>query len=220
METNNLSKEINKNLSEIIFSKSDLDSKRPALFFDRDGVLIKECHYIRDANQVEIERGAKRLLRFAFDRGWLVVVVSNQSGISRKIISWDNYFKVTKKMISLFGEPNPLSAIYANSEGPDSKKNYWRKPSPEMILRSVRLLNIDLSKSFMIGDRLTDIKSGLNAGIRFLVHTKTGYGEKEDKTINEFINSKMIPKGSKLIEIENLTEFPYEYLYKINKNKV
>ena len=122
-------------------------------------------------------------------------------------------------MISLFGEPNPLSAIYANSEGPNSKNNHWRKPSPEMILRSARLLNIDISKSLIIGDRLTDIISGINAGIRFLVHTKTGHGEKEDKIMNEFLNSKMIPKESRFIEIKNLTEFPYKYLFNINKKK-
>ena len=203
-------------LSELVFSYSYQNEKKPALFLDRDGVLIKECHYISSANQVEIENGARKLVRFAYDYGWHIIVVSNQSGISRNKISWDDYFQVTNKMISLFGNPNPFSAIYANSQGPNTKFKNWRKPSPNMILRATELFNIDIDKSIIIGDRLTDIIAGINSGIKLLVHTKTGHGMKEKTKLNNFIISNKTNKELKFIKIKNLFEFPLKNISNIN----
>ena len=203
-------------LSELVFSYSYQNKKKPALFLDRDGVLIKECHYISSVNQVEIENGARKLVRFAYDYGWHIIVVSNQSGISRNRISWDDYFQVTNKMISLFGNPNPFSAIYANSQGPNTKFKNWRKPSPNMILRATELFNIDIDKSIIIGDRLTDIIAGINSGIKLLVHTKTGHGMKEKIKLNNFISNNKTNKELKFIKIKNLFEFPLKYISNIN----
>ena len=203
-------------LSELVFSYSYQNIKKPALFLDRDGVLIKECHYISSVNQVEIENGARKLVRFAYDYGWHIIVVSNQSGISRNKISWDDYFQVTNKMISLFGNPNPFSAIYANSQGPNTKFKNWRKPSPNMSLRATELFNIDLDKSIIIGDRLTDIIAGINSGIKLLVHTKTGHGMKEKIKLNNFISNNKTNKELKFIKINNLFEFPLKNISNIN----
>ena len=202
-------------LSEIIYIKNSESFKKPALFFDRDGVLIKECHYISDVSQVQIEKYAKKLVRYAYEKGWNIIVVSNQSGISRNILTWDDYYLITNKMISLFGEPNPFSAIYANSQGPNSRKKNWRKPSPEMILRAAKVINIDIKSSIIIGDRLTDLLSGLNAGIKNLVHTETGHGQKEHKLIKENLNFKKISNELKFIKIKDLSEFPLNYLFKV-----
>jgi len=203
-------------LSELVFSYSYQNTKKPALFLDRDGVLIKDCHYITSVKQVEIEKGAKKLVRFAYNYGWHIIIVSNQSGISRNKISWDDYFKVTNKMISLFGKPNPFSAIYANSQGPNSKFKNWRKPNPNMILRATKLLNIDIDKSIIIGDRLTDIIAGINSGIKLLVHTKTGHGMKEKIELNNFISQNKTNKELKFIKIKNLFEFPLKNISNIN----
>ena len=203
-------------LSELVFSYSYQNTKKPALFLDRDGVLIKDRHYISSVKQVEIEKGAKKLVRFAYNYGWHIIIVSNQSGISRNKISWDDYFKVTNKMISLFGKPNPFSAIYANSQGPNSKFKNWRKPNPNMILRATKLLNIDIDKSIIIGDRLTDIIAGINSGIKLLVHTKTGHGMKEKIKLNNFISQNKTNKELKFIKIKNLFEFPLKNISNIN----
>ena len=203
-------------LSELVFSYSYQNPKKPALFLDRDGVLIRDCHYISSVKQVEIENGAKKLVRFAYDYGWHIIVVSNQSGISRNKISWDDYFKVTNQMISLFGNPNPFSAIYANSQGPNSKSKNWRKPSPNMILRATKLFNIDIDKSIMIGDRLTDIIAGIKSGIKLLVHTKTGHGKKENIKFNDFLIKHKTNKDLKFINIKNLCEFPLKNISNVN----
>ena len=212
---NYLIKSNEEDLSEIVFSNSYKNPKKPALFLDRDGVLIKDCNYISNVEQVEIENGAQKLIRFAYDRGWHIIIVSNQSGISRNKISWYDYFQVTNKMISLFGKPNPFSAIYANSQGPNSKFKNWRKPSPNMILRAVKLFNIDIDKSIIIGDRLTDLLSGLNAGIKFLVHTETGHGKNEKKLISEDYSLNKFSNELIFLKINNLCEFPTKYIYQI-----
>ena len=203
-------------LSEMIYIRKNSSSKKPALFFDRDGVLIKDCNYISRTNDVFLEKSSKNLVRFAFNQGWIIVIVSNQSGISRKLLTWQNYLDITNTMISLFGEPNPFHAIYANSQGPDSKNKYWRKPSPQMIIRASEILNIDLEKSIIVGDRKSDILAGLNAGIKFIIHTKTGHGNSERKEVIRLKNERKNQKEYKFMTIDDLSEFPTEFLYKIS----
>lgn len=201
-------------LSELILKKKG-SSKKPALFFDRDGVLIKDCNYISNTDDVFLEKGSKDLVRFAYNQGWIIVIVSNQSGISRKLLTWQNYQDITNTMIKLFGEPNPFYAIYANSQGPDSKNKCWRKPSPKMIIRASEVLNIDLKKSIIVGDRMSDILAGVNAGIKFIIHTKTGHGNSERKEVIRLKNERKNQKEYKFMTIDNLTEFPTKFLYKI-----
>ena len=134
-------------LSELIFKKKG-SSKKPALFFDRDGVLIKDCNYISNTDDVFLEKGSKDLVRFAYNQGWIIVIVSNQSGISRKLLTWQNYQDITNTMMKLFGEPNPFYAIYANSQGPDSKNKYYNKlvkhdPKKQIMFSHEKLYRID-----------------------------------------------------------------------------
>ena len=201
-------------LSELIFRNNN-KFKKPALFLDRDGVLIKDLHYISDCDDVVLEKGSKSFVRFAYEQGWKIVVVTNQSGISRKILTWENYLEITNKMISLFGDPNPFTAIYANSEGPNSKPIKWRKPSPNMILRATKLLNIDLKNSIIVGDRKSDILAGVNSGINLMVHTKTGHGECERKDVIRIQKKMNNINNSKFITINDLSQFPTNFLYKI-----
>lgn len=202
-----------KELSELIFSQKIHNNKRPALFFDRDGVLIKDCNYISDPDNVILEKCSKSLVRFAYNQGWIIIIVSNQSGISRKLLSWEDYSKITDKMINLFGKPNPFYGIYANSQGPKSLDKFWRKPNPNMIFQAAEVFNIDLNNSILIGDRKSDILAGLKSGIKLIIHVKTGHGFEERK---EIINlEKNYSEDFKFINIDNLCEFPKKILYKI-----
>ena len=203
-------------LSELIFKKKTNLTKRPALFLDRDGVLIRDCNYISKPSEVVLEKCSKNLIRFAHNQGWILVVVSNQSGISRKFFTWNDYLKITKKMIFLFEEPNPFDAIYANSQGPNSKIKNWRKPNPNMILRASQKLNIDIKNSIIIGDRKTDLLAGLHSGIKLLIHTNTGHGFKERQDILKLNKEKSLQDNFKIINIDNLCEFPTNFLYKIS----
>ena len=186
------------------------NKKYPAIFYDRDGVLIKECHYISDPIQVELEIGAYNLVKSTFLNNFINVIITNQSGISRGIFNWHDYDLVTDKMISLFGDVNPFAAIYANSLGPYDTKNSWRKPSPKMLFKAANDLPIDLDKSILIGDRITDIQAGVRANLPKVIHIRRGHGSNERELIIDNINQNgfFIDKSykSEIILLESLLE--------------
>lgn len=193
----------------------NVDSKKvPAIFLDRDGVLIKDKHYISAPKDVELELFTKELLNIAYQEGWLTIVITNQSGISRGYLSWEDYHAVNKKMLNLLGQGSPITAIYGNSLGPASKKNSWRKPSPKMIFHASNKLKVDLEKSIIIGDRLSDIKAGYFAKLPILIHLLTGHGLKERDAVMKFIEQKQKLNKQKFLffPIQNLKEFPFKYL--------
>ena len=145
----------------IFFKKEDNitvnsnNQKRKAFFFDRDGVLIKDTHYIKKPQDVSLLNGVDDFLNKTKKLGYLNIIITNQSGISRKLFSWEDYEKVTKRMLTMMKNKDSINAIYANGENSsDSLKNTsWRKPNPNMILRAAKDFNLELSKSFLIGDR-------------------------------------------------------------------
>ena len=144
-----------------------------------------------------------------------IVIITNQSGISKNIITWEEYNLVTNMMLSKLEKPNPITAIYANSYISDIPKNNWRKPNPSMILQSVKDLDLDLKNSILVGDRKSDLIAGIRSGVRYLIHVQTGYGSKEKKEIKEeFDKNQILEKSqtSKIFFISNLNEFPYEIL--------
>ena len=207
---------ITKNIyeKEIIFEDNlshffNSNKKRSAIFFDRDGVLIKDMHYLHDPKNVFLEKGVIELMQYALKNLIPVFIVTNQSGISRKLFTWNDYISVTNKMIELIGSSHPIVGIYSNSYL-SIDNNTWRKPHPGMILKAASKFKINLKDSILIGDRLTDLKAGLNAGIGNLVHLLTGHGLDEREDVYEFINKKNKYSNFQSINIyymKNLLEF-------------
>ena len=178
---------------------------RPAIFADRDGVLIKDKNYISNSEDVELEKGALNFLKSAFKLEIPIVIVTNQSGISRGFFSWNDYVKITEKMLQEIGEENPIIAIFANGLSPNCAIHSWRKPSPEMINTASYLLNIDKRNSILIGDRQSDIESGINAKISNLIHLQTGHGLKErDKVISLVDPHNLMEKKNKDVNLSLL----------------
>jgi D-glycero-D-manno-heptose 1,7-bisphosphate phosphatase len=151
----------------------------PALFLDRDGVIIEDRHYLCDPDQVQLCAGALQLIQAAADADWPVVVITNQSGISRGLFNWDSVERVNASMLALLGSSDAVAAIYANGHGPDAPLQSWRKPSPAMLLEAAKALNLDLGCSLLIGDRLSDLKAGVAAGLAEVCHVLTGHGQRE-----------------------------------------
>ena len=187
-------------------------SPRPALFLDRDGVLIEERHHLQDPNQVTLELGSISLLRAAFLANWPVVVITNQSGIARGFFGWDSYEAVTKRMLELISNPSPISAIYANGYGPEASDTSWRKPSPLMLQKAAQDLKLDLSASILIGDRLSDLVAGARAGLGAVMHLLTGHGEAERPAVesrrsstNHLLGEEHQPE---LLLLSTLAQFP------------
>ncbi len=179
---------------------------RPALFLDRDGVVIKEKHFISKKKDVELENGISDLFEVLNKIGVPIIIITNQSGIARGLFTWEDYLNVTEEMLTLINKKNSLIAIYSNGLNPIQNKNTWRKPNPDMLHNASSTLNIDLSKSALIGDRLTDLISGIKAGIPYLVHTKTGHGIEDRIKVIEFFNTQSKHQKIKPILIDEIDE--------------
>ena len=146
---------------------------------------------------------------------WKIIVVTNQSGISRGLYTWNDYEKVTNKLLKLIGDKNLIDAIYANGYK-DYKDQYsWRKPGIGMLKHSAKKLNVNLKISIIIGDRLTDLKAGINANLAHCIHLLTGHGKKERGEIQKYIN-----KNRNNIEIIKSNLILSENLFDLYKNKI
>ncbi len=190
-----------------------------AVFFDRDGILNKECHYLSKEDDVCLEDGVVFFLRQLKKLDWKIIVVTNQSGISRGLYSWNDYEKVTNKLLKLIGDKNLIDAIYANGYKEYKDKYSWRKPGIGMIKDSAKKLNVDLNISIIIGDRLTDLKAGINANLAHCIHLLTGHGKKERGKIQKYINNKqnnMEIIKSNLILSDNLFDLHKNQIFQTN----
>lgn len=135
-----------------------------AVFLDRDGTIIRDVGYPKDPKQVELLPEIIEALRKLIEFGYKLVVISNQSGIGRSIITLEEMNQVNAKFISIFEKHEIyFNGIYYCPHAPEEQCN-CRKPSPEMILNAAKELDINLSLSFMVGDKLSDVQAGKRAG--------------------------------------------------------
>jgi len=131
----------------------------PAVFLDRDGTLIEDVGYPSDPDRVRPIAGAiEGLLRLG-GAGLLLVVVSNQSGIGRGLVSAGAAAAVEERFVSEFG----FSGVYVCPHRPDEGCR-CRKPMPGMLLDAARDIGIALGNSFVIGDKPSDVEAGKRAG--------------------------------------------------------
>lgn len=148
-------------------------TEHPAVFVDRDGTLMEEVCYCNDPSQVRLIDGAREGLHMLRAAGYRTVLVTNQAGIARGLISHSQYDSVHSRLLHLLG-PGALDATYMCPDGPDSG-SFERKPAPGMLLRAKKDLRLDLNRSWMIGDKAIDIECGRNADVRSIL-VLTGYG--------------------------------------------
>jgi D-glycero-D-manno-heptose 1,7-bisphosphate phosphatase len=134
------------------------------LFLDRDGTVIEECGYLSDPELVRLLPGAAKALAALADQGWKLIVVSNQSGVGRGLITPQQMEAVQGRFLELMQYHGiPIAASYFCPHTPDDRCQ-CRKPSPFLLERAAREHSLDLHASFMIGDREGDIVCGQNAG--------------------------------------------------------
>jgi D-glycero-D-manno-heptose 1,7-bisphosphate phosphatase len=148
---------------------------RPCLFLDRDGVIIHNVPYAKDDSSVALVPGIAELVRSAQLREFLVVVITNQSGIGRGWVLEEAYQAINNKMNNLLKVEGclPFDAIYFSpyfEKAVDPRwlqKPDWRKPETGMILQACLDFQIDLTKSLVLGDRSSDIEVGYRAGVKY-----------------------------------------------------
>lgn len=152
-----------------------------AVFFDRDGTLNEDPGYIGNPNQVKLLPGTGETLYFLKKKlGFKLIVISNQSGIARGLITKEMVESVNLKINELLNKQNvSIDAFYychAHPEFSTEEECKCRKPSPEMVFRASKDFNINLEGSYFVGDSTSDIECGMNAGLKTIL-VKTGYGE-------------------------------------------
>jgi histidinol-phosphate phosphatase family protein len=140
----------------------------PSLLVDRDGTLIEDVGYLRDPAQVKLVDGAAEALR-ALQRDWALVVISNQSGIARGLISEREAEAVHAAFIAAFAaEGVTFAGCYYCPHAPEGGCT-CRKPAPGLIVEAARELGLDLRRSVMLGDKASDVEAGRAAGCGYVV---------------------------------------------------
>lgn len=143
-----------------------------ALFLDRDGVLIEDTGYVREASEVKILPGVIEGLKKARELGYKLIVITNQSGIGRGLVHWTQYEKVTTQLQNLLVQ----EGVYLDRilKAPYYEKSQFasglirkslRKPRPGMIHQVLSEFRIDLSQSILVGDSAKDLMTGALVGV-------------------------------------------------------
>jgi D-glycero-D-manno-heptose 1,7-bisphosphate phosphatase len=158
---------------------------RAAVFLDRDGTVIELVHHLADPEQVRLIDGAVEAIRALQGLDYACVVVTNQSVVGRGKLSEEGLLKVHQRMDQLLHEKGvKLDGLYYCPVAPRQEaadrsaiEHPDRKPGPGMLLRAAREMLLDVGRSWMVGDMLSDTHAGRNAGCRGTVLVRTGAGE-------------------------------------------
>jgi len=159
---------------------------RPALFLDRDGVLVEEVGYLHRPEDVRLIPGTARAVALANRRGRAVVVVTNQAGIGRGLYGWPDFAATQARILEELAAAGAVLDMvlacpfhregqppYCHPDHPD------RKPRPGMLRRAGEALGLDLGASWIVGDRASDLAAGRAAGLAGGLHLDSGQGEAE-----------------------------------------
>ena len=156
---------------------------RPALFLDRDGVVVVETGYLCRREDVALIPGAAEVISVANRSGIAVVLVTNQAGIGRGKFGWAEFAGVQETIASaLAAQGARWDAVYACPHHPNANRPFAhpdhpaRKPNPGMILRAAADLAIDLPMSWLVGDKASDIEAARRAGLAGALQVATGHG--------------------------------------------
>lgn len=160
-----------------------LDAHRKAIFLDRDGTLIEPVHYIKNPQDVRLKTGISKPLKQLQQMGYAIVVVTNQSGIGRKLLTESDYKSVNLEMKNQLARQGVcIDAVYFSDAVPVSKnrtvvENYYRKPGAGLLHTAAEQLKLQLDESWMIGDMISDVLAGQNANCKgcFGVHMQSEF---------------------------------------------
>lgn len=172
--------------------------KKPAVFLDRDGTLIEEIGYICNPDDIKLIEGTAEAVKKINDNGYLAIVVTNQSGVARGYFDEECVHRLNNALAKLLKEQNAyFDGVYYCAHHPKGTvKKYsiecnCRKPKPGLINQALKdFEEIDISKSYVIGDKLIDVELAHNSGCKGIL-VKTGYGadmsKDSSKTTPDFI---------------------------------
>jgi len=156
-------------------------SVKRAVFLDRDGTINVDKEYLSDPAKLELIPGVGAALRRLMDAGFLLFIVTNQSGIGRGLYTLADMEAVNLRLrLELAKDGVRFEKIYAAPEHPDQPSR-GRKPRPQFLFDAQEEFGIDLTQSYMIGDKLIDVQCGWNAGVKKSILVRTGYGAETER---------------------------------------
>ena len=174
--------------AEILRAPKENRSARPALFLDRDGTIVEEVLYLHRPEDMILIPGAADTIIAANSKNIPVIIVTNQAGIGRGYYGWGDFTAVQACMMEeLSGLGAQIDAVFAcpfhaNGQGPFIHPDHPdRKPNAGMLLQAAAELKIDLTRSWIAGDRASDVGAGRAAGCAGGIHVRTGHGYSDEE---------------------------------------
>lgn len=143
--------------------------RKKAIFLDRDGTLIVDKVYLNDPDQIEYLPGVFEALQLLRDNGYQMIVVTNQSGVARGIVSLENLEIIHQRIRDAFARHGVQFTAFYYAPYSVESQHFMRKPNPGMLLTAAEEHHVDLEQSWMIGDRVTDVEAGHRAGCRSIL---------------------------------------------------
>ena len=176
-----------------------------ALFLDRDGTLVKECNGLLNESQIEFEDGIKEFLSYAINKKFKIIMISNQTVVSKGLLTYDQMLNLNNKILQRIDKllhKKVFDDVYLCPFHPDAQvkkfrhDSKFRKPKPGMLIKAKEKFNISFQRSFMIGDRISDIISGNLVGCRTILK------------LSEFSSTRLIKSDLKYLP--EMTKADYE----------
>ncbi len=165
---------------------------RPAVFLDRDGTLIEDVGYLADPSKVRVYRGAAPALRALRAAGYLLFVVTNQSGVARGYFPESAVKKVHRLLQArLKSQGARIDGFYYCPHYPGAPVKAYakvcpcRKPKPGMVRQAQKAFPVDLKKSYMVGDKLDDLHLASRAGLAGAYLVRTGNGRRSERELKK-----------------------------------
>lgn len=159
------------------------EQRAPAVFFDRDGTLMPDVNYCGRPEDVHVFADAAEALRRVKNAGYKIIVITNQSGIGRGYFTEAAYREVERELERQLGA-GLIDATYFCPDLPDSG-SVRRKPQPGMIFEAERDHQIELARSFFVGDKAIDAECGRNAGARTILLNAEGSADWSVRSLTE-----------------------------------
>jgi histidinol-phosphate phosphatase family protein len=155
---------------------------KPAIFLDRDGTITEDRGYIKDPKNLVLINNAAKALKLLKAAGFWLIIVSNQSGVGRGYLTLSTLEKIHKKLREMLSRKGAdIDGVYFCPHLPDNDCR-CRKPGTGMAEKAMRDFDIDIKKSWVIGDKGSDIEFGKRLGAKTIL-VLTGYGMKEKETV-------------------------------------
>lgn len=158
-----------------------------AIFLDRDGVIVEDSNYVHRTDQLKLIPGSAEAIKLLNENNFLIIVVTNQAGIAKGYFTEEDTILFNRLMEEKLKRRGAhIDAIYYCPHHPDAKIEKYkincncRKPKPGMLKEAEKDFNIDLRRSFIIGDKLSDIDAGKCVECKTIM-VLTGYGKDEPK---------------------------------------